>query len=484
MKYNLKDDLKHLYRHLKNPVNITGLLFAAVFTAMALNIVLYLMNHSYEDINNSSNNRAVMLAKENIRGDIVSNDGTVLATTRIVDGEEVRYYPYANLFAHVVGYSTYGTTGVEQIANMRLVTSNDTLLNKIENDLYGSKDKGDTVVTTLDVNLQEVASKALGVYKGAIIVTNVKTGEILVMVSKSDYDPNTIADDWDDVINDTKSSCLVNRATQGMYPPGSTFKIFDLIEYIKEHPSDYDKYTYTCGGSLKYDNGKKISCYHGMSHGSLSLEKAFAKSCNCAFANLALSFDRGMYASTLNTMMFNEKLPLELEYKKSFVEIEDGCSDSTLVQSSIGQGTVLMSPMHLNMVTQGIANDGMVMTPMIIKRVESSGGDSVKIYNPSEYRRILSKEEADIVTEYMRSVVTTGTGDVLKGSTYEACGKTGSAEYGTVKGDSHALFTGFAPMNDPEIAVTVVIEGAGSGGDYAVPIAKRIFDAYFGESYN
>ena len=84
----------------------------------------------------------------------------------------------------------------------------------------------------------------------------------------------------------------------------------------------------------------------------------------------------------------------------------------------------------------------------------------------------------------MRSVVTTGTGDVLKGSTYEACGKTGSAEYGTVKGDSHALFTGFAPMNDPEIAVTVVIEGAGSGGDYAVPIAKRIFDAYFGESYN
>ena len=110
----------------------------------------------------------------------------------------------------------------------------------------------------------------------------------------------------------------------------------------------------------------------------------------------------------------------------------------------------------------------------------SSGGNKIKSYEPSEYTKMMTAEQAAIMSGLMADVVEEGTASRLKGLSYTAAGKTGSAEYGTVKGDSHAWFTGFAPVEDPQICVTIIIEGAGAGGDYAVPIAKRIFDAYFG----
>ena len=150
-----------------------------------------------------------------------------------------------------------------------------------------------------------------------------------------------------------------------------------------------------------------------------------------------------------------------------------------MMQISIGQGTTSITPLLLNMITCAIANEGTLMTPYVVDHVSGSTGNAVKAFSPSPYGRLMSQDEADILKGLMTDVVEEGTASRLKGLSYTAAGKTGSAEFGTIKGDSHAWFTGFAPADDPQICVTIIIEGAGAGGDYAVPIAKRIFDAYF-----
>ena len=149
------------------------------------------------------------------------------------------------------------------------------------------------------------------------------------------------------------------------------------------------------------------------------------------------------------------------------------------MQVAIGQGTTGMTPMHLNMITNAVANQGTVMQPYIIEYVENSTGSIIKQFSPTSYKKLISEQEAESLKELMRGVVEEGTASKLKGLSYTAAGKTGSAEYNSVKEDSHAWFTGFAPADNPQISVTIIIEGAGSGGDFAVPIARRIFDTYF-----
>ena len=149
------------------------------------------------------------------------------------------------------------------------------------------------------------------------------------------------------------------------------------------------------------------------------------------------------------------------------------------MQLSIGQGKTSISPEHLNMITCAVANDGILMKPYVVSVVKSEDGKEVKKYEPEEYNRLMSSEEARILRSMMTQVVQKGTASKLKGLSYTAAGKTGSAEFNDEK-ESHAWFTGFAPADDPEICVTIIVEEAGSGGSYAVPIAKNVFDAYFG----
>ena len=171
---------------------------------------------------------------------------------------------------------------------------------------------------------------------------------------------------------------------------------------------------------------------------------------------------------------------LSMPYTQSSVPVSSDTTDSDMMQISIGQGAASITPMHLNMITCSIANEGMLMKPYVVDRVENSAGSVIKSFSPTTYKELMTPEEASALSSLMTEVVTKGTASRLNGLSYTAAGKTGSAEYGTVKGDSHAWFTGFAPAEDPQVCVTIIIEGAGAGGDYAVPIAKRIFDAYFG----
>ncbi len=453
--------------------------FVVVFLSMMVYLGHFVATNEQELINNSYNSRQELLLSQNYRGTIYSADGQALAET-IFDsaGNEYRDYPYDNLFSHVVGFSTNGRTGVEAFSNYYLINSNISMADKVANTTAGVKNPGNNVYTSLDVDIQEAAYKALGVYDGAVVVTEVSTGRVLAMVSKPDFDPNQIVEMWDSLQEDTESSVLLNRATQGLYPPGSTFKIITALEYIRENPDTYNKYSYVCNGSYKNGNDK-IKCYHGSVHNLVDLTKSFAKSCNSSFANIGMSLDKEEFKDTLDSLLFHQDLPWNFLHAQSSTPVSTDLSDSEMLQVSIGQGKVQMTPLHLNLITAAIANDGVLMRPYVVDRIEDANGNMVRSYKPTEYGALMTEEESAILQELMVEVVESGTGTRIQGYGYTVAGKTGSAEYNSNTDDSHAWFTGFAPVENPEIAVTVIIEGAGSGGDYAVPMARRVFDAYF-----
>ncbi len=159
-------------------------------------------------------------------------------------------------------------------------------------------------------------------------------------------------------------------------------------------------------------------------------------------------------------------------------------TDIERMHTAICQGKTQITPIHLHLLCSAIANDGELMVPYVIDSVRSEDGKLIKQYKEQSYGQLLTQQEAQILRQLMTQVVESGTASILSGLNYTAAGKTGSAEYSNQKGDSHAWFTGFAPAEDPRICVTVILEGAGSGGDYAAPVAKRIFDAWFSENQN
>lgn len=457
-----------------NKIMLVAYLFLFLFLLLIINISIFVSKNSRDLIDNNYNPMQRVLNQQNIRGTIYSDNMDILAQT-ITDNEiEERVYPYGDLFAHVVGYSSMGRTGIEAQANYYLINSDISLGSKIKNEADGVKNPGNNVITTLNTSLQQIADKALGNYDGAVIVTEVSTGKILAMVSHPNFDPNQIIKKWDVLINDEDSS-LLNRATQGLYPPGSTFKIITALEYIREN-EDVSTYEYECNGN--YNNeGYKISCYHGTIHGHLDFQSSFAKSCNSSFANIGMSIDPNLFNDTLDSLLFGKELPMDFSYSKSYARITDTSTD-TIIQTAIGQGKTQITPIHLHMITSSIANGGELMIPYAIDYIKSDDGMIVRRNKPTSYGNLLSKEESLKLTELMTAVVDEGTATKLKSDVYTAAGKTGSAEYNS-KGDSHAWFTGFAPATDPEICITVIVEGAGTGGEYAVPIAKAVFDEYF-----
>lgn len=463
------------------PIVILSVFYAALFCLMLGYIACYSYTNRQVLMDNSYNTRQQILLKQNRRGSILSRDGDVLAYSEAGDdGKDVRRYPYGKEFAHVVGYSVNGKAGIESLANYYLINTSIDLSDKVALDTKGDKYPGDNCVTTLDVKLQEVSYNALSARKGAIVVTNPRTGEILAMVSKPDFEPANIEAEWDSLLADKSTDAkLLNRATQGLYPPGSTFKIVTSLAYIKEHPQDFDNYRFTCSGHFSVGD-ESISCYHGETHGSLDFAGSFAKSCNSSFANIGVGLNRKIFSRTLDQLLFGKELPVDLLYSKSSASVDESTSVGDVMQLSIGQGATSITPMHLNMITSAVANGGMLMKPYVISGIVSADGKSVKSYQPGSYKRLMSAQQAEILTDMMAGVVESGTASRLKGLSYTAAGKTGSAEFNTSSSDSHAWFTGFAPADDPQICVTIIVENAGSGGSFAVPIAKRIFDAYFG----
>ena len=474
-----KDEKKSRKDNKKTTILASMGIFAVLFMAMSVYLFVFCVTKEEELINNSYNSRQEILLSRNTRGTIFSKDNLVLATT-VTDeeGKDTRMYPYGKVFSHIVGYDTKGKMGVEGYANYYLINSNISIAEKVKNDTAGFKNPGDNVYTTLDTRLQKACDSYLNVYQGAIVITEVKTGKILAMVSHPSFDPNEIDIIWDTLIEDKNNSVLLNRVTQGLYPPGSTFKICTALEFYRQNKDSYQNYTYLCNGNIQY-NGAGVECYHGTKHGLVDFRESFVKSCNSSFANYGLHLDWTAYEQTMKNLLFNQKLPTGLTTSNSSFTIPDAEDISLVMQTSFGQGKTLMTPLHLNMITAAIANDGILMKPYVVDRVISADGKLIKEFPQTKYGPLMLREEAAVLQDIMTAAVTEGTYTKLKNLSYSVAGKTGSAEFSSNKDECHSWFTGYAPAEDPQIALTLIMEGAGTGGDYAVPLARDIFDVYF-----
>ena len=455
------------------------LLFTGIFALMIGYLIFFQVSESREAINNPYNARLETFEKRVVRGNILASDGQVLAYTKVnEDGTETRYYPFDCTFSHVLGYSDYGRTGIEELGNFQLLTSNAYFAEKFINELREKKNIGDNLVTTLDVDLQTAAHDALGEQKGAVVVLEAATGNVRALVSKPDYDPGLVRSEWGR-LSSSEDSILLNRAMQGLYPPGSTFKTVTLLEYLREHRFDSGNYSFICEGKVPMGNSS-ISCYHGTRHGVLDLPGAYARSCNGAFASMGQELHVEAFRKLAEQLLFDSDLPLALPYSKSSFRLKASDSEALRMMTAIGQGDTLVTPMHMAMITAAVANDGVLMVPRFLDRTESyTGATVVERYPVTEYGRLISEQEAEILQEYMRAVVENGTAMPLKSDVYTAAGKTGTAEYSSDKNRSHAWFAGYVTGDRPDLVVCVLVESAGSSSEYAVPVAKRIFDAYY-----
>lgn len=455
-------------------------IFMFLFVFMIGYVIWFLFGDTDQILNNPENKRQDLLAERVTKGNILSDRGKVLAkTVADDDGNEKRVYPYDGLFAHVVGRATHGKMGLEKTESYTMLTTGINPLTAIFNELKGEKNPGNNVITTLNVKLSQIASDALGSHRGAVVVVEPSTGKILVMVSKPTYNPNQLDKRWDSLVNDSDDdSALYNRASQGLYPPGSTFKLYTLLEYMRE-TKDYENFRYTCTGRI--GKGKDaINCYGHEVHGTIGLQRAFAKSCNAAFAQIGAGLDGSRWTNLCNSLYYNKMLPIaELEQKSAdfHVDAEDGQGD--IMQAAIGQGSVLTTPLQNVFLVSAVLNGGTLMKPYLVDRIEDTYGNVVKQNEPVAAASPITEDEAECLRQYMRETVVSGTATALGSSRYTAGGKTGSAQFKEGSSDSHAWFVGYAAKDEKELAVSIIVEGAGTGSAYAVPIARKIFDAYF-----
>ncbi len=477
---NPKTDVVPTGRKHNLELSIVAWVFVLLFAVLIGRVVCINVFEAEDLRNNINNTKADTNTDRVIRGDIRTIDGTVLAATVLdEEGNQTRSYPFDNMYAHVVGYASNGKAGLEAEQNYALLTTHSSLLEQIQADEAGEKIQGDHVVVTLDPKLQQTAYYAMGSYRGAVVVMEPDSGKILAMVSKPDFNPNTIVNEWESLVSDTASGTLLNRATQGLYPPGSTFKMVTSLAYLRAHSGDYSSYSWDCTGALSKDD-VTITCYGDQVHGQEDLGTAFANSCNTAFAGIGLETDNSLLRKTAEELLFNSSLPTSMQYSRSIFSLDKDSSVGEQMTTAIGQGQTLVTPLHMALITSAIANGGIMMKPYYVDHIETNDGTIVSQFKPEIYKKVMTADEAGALTQFMTQTVTGGTAAALSGAGYTAAGKTGSAEYESngVTG-THSWFCGFAQTTDPHIAIAVIAEDGGTGSSTAVPIAKQILDAYF-----
>ncbi|OLR58735.1 peptidoglycan glycosyltransferase [Anaerostipes sp. 494a] len=451
-------------------------IFVGLFLALIGYIIHFVAIDSKEVITDSHNLRLQELEKTVVRGKIISSDGQVLAQTITENGEEVRDYPYGRMFAHVVGYNDKGKSGLESKCNFDLLTSNANIFSQITSNLSGQKSIGDNVYTTLDTKVQKAAYNALQGQKGAVVAMDPESGKIYAMVSKPDFRPGLVKENWQE-LNESESSLLLNRATQGLYPPGSTFKVVTALEYMREHEDDYQDFRYTCNGSTQVGD-LTIHCYGGAVHGTVDLEEAMEKSCNTAFVHMAQSLNKGKFSELAKDLMFDSRVPINLLANKSRFSFNKNSGINELAHTAIGQGETLITPLQNAMVMCAIANNGVMMQPYLLNQVKNIDGGVIKETKTKEISNPLTETECTKLKKMLRKVITQGTGTRAYSSQYLVYGKTGSAEYNSAK-DSHAWFIGCAEKSGKKIVVSVLVEDGDSGGRVAAPVADKVFHAFF-----
>ena len=445
-------------------------LYFVLFAALAFYLTKFLVVDSKTMITSQYNPRLKLQNPSVTRGDILDANGKELAYT---DENGKRVYPAGAAAAHVVGYDNAGSAGFygsEAKYNFQMENASDEIVQRISHIFSGGTIKADNIVLTIDSDLQAYIYKQLKGYKAGAVVLEPTTGKVLAIVSVPSFDPNTLAEDFSSLSKD-KDSPLLDRAAQGNYPPGSVFKIITAAAAMEYLP-DYDNFSYTCTGS---DNvgGKLIRCFDSTAHGKVNLEKAFALSCNTFFANIGLQVGADNLRSLADQFYYNSALPFPLEYSVSSFPLDKTSGDSELVDTAIGQGKIMTSPLQMALVTAAVANDGIMMTPYVLDHIVTNTDKTVDKTMPEMAKKVLSPEMSAALKDMMTGVTEYGTGKNAAVANVKIAAKTGSAQ--TPTGDDHGWYTAFFPADNPQYVLCLVIENIG-GSARVLPIAKNIIE--------
>ncbi|HWR40491.1 MAG TPA: FtsW/RodA/SpoVE family cell cycle protein [Patescibacteria group bacterium] len=419
------------------------------------------------------NHRSLQWAQHIKRGDITDIHGQKLAVSLIdAQGNYRREYPLDEIFAPVVGYysSRYGQTGVESAANAQLSGFDSPLRRLGPIHRLWAQQAGNTLVLTLDSKLQETAYAALGQHKGSVVVLNPRSGAVLSMVSKPSFNPNTLDSDWN-TISQSADSPLLNRASQGLYPPGSIIKVLVAETALAENITSRQR-QFNCSGVLNIGDYQLQESNH-QAHGKINLQEALTYSCNVTFGQLALELGRDRLSKAFERYGIGQLSGVDLPENADRLPLFSRLSDGDLAQMGIGQASLLVTPLKMAMLASAFANKGQIMTPYITARILGPDGAILDETSRREWLRPVNAQRAEILHDMMISVVAEGTGTAAQVRGIAIAGKTGTAE--NPHGASHAWFIGFAPADQPQIALAVIVENGGSGGEVAAPIARQIF---------
>lgn len=451
-----------------------GVILGLLLGAMLGYFVWFMVSERQETMARTENNRYDSAGTRVIRGDIITSDRVAIAYTQpgSTADEDVRVYPFHELFAPISGYTAMGRTGLESAYHRTMMTTSLNFMEVFRNDLLNQRSMGDRVVMTIDSDLQYYCYTLLGEYNGSITVVDAETGRILAMVSKPTFDPNLVKEQWSELVSeDNKSGNLLNRSTQGLYSPGSTFKIVTAIEYMRENPETYRDFSYTCNGSITIGD-HTVHCEGA--HGTVNMESAMAYSCNGAFVTMGMTLDRGKYGDLIKELGFGSKLIDELPSSKSTSTINRGTDDFEMMQTVFGQGQTMESPLQNVMITAMIANKGVMMKPFIVDHLEDANGIVTEQTEPRELKQILTAEQVDYLNQLLTATINYGTSPQAQSPYCQVAGKSGTAQYSSSLERTHAWFTAYAPAEDTTIAITIMLEQGGHGSPNAAPLASAI----------
>jgi len=457
---------------------ILSLVFiSALFLSLITYLVHFNMFRAGDVFANSFNRRTWEDEARIQRGSIFDRNGILLARTEVDGhGNNVRQYPHGRLYSGVIGYSSpvYGRTQLEMSFDANLMGRGGINLT------LGENRRGFDLHLTIDHELQRFAREQLGNRHGAIIALEPNTGRILAMVSNPDFDPHhaSLVANWSALVENPNSP-LLPRATQGLYAPGSVFKIVTAAAAYEAGMTDriwHDTGAFNIGDNIVRNHNNAV-------HGNIDLARAFAVSSNYVFC--AIGYELGARRISEIAQRFGVGTSFNLDVTTSASRLDYRAGEMTAADSalvSIGQGKLLTTPLHMAMITAAAANDGVMMRPYMVERSTNDMG--LVMY--SARRRVESRPITPSAAAYLREImelaVTDGTGSQARIPNVRVAGKTGTSENEQTVGGAnraHTWFAGFAPANEPQIVVAVLLENSGgTGGALAAPIAREVMRRY------
>ena len=484
---------------MNKPIRTMAVFCMVLFVALLLN-ASYLQYLRADDLNDRNNNKRVIDAEfSRERGAILVSGAQVAESVPVEDQFEFqRQYPQPFKYAHTTGYYSYiyGSAAVEDSQNAILSGSDERLfVSRFVDMLSNTQPEGGSVSLTIDPQVQTAAFDAIQALgpdtQAAVVALQPTTGRILGMVSNPTYDPNLLAshdfdavtEAWDRLVA-AENRPLINRAVQELYPPGSTFKLVTAAAALES--GDYDADTRVPGGAAldlpQTDNTLPNSGGGTCGGEEVTLTQALNVSCNVAFGAIGLDLGEDALREQAQAFGFGERYLRGLENQAVSYFPEDAAGPLA-AYSAIGQYDVRASPLQMALVTASIANGGQGMVPYLVDEVRAPDLSVLEKVSPEEMpERAMSPESANTLTEMMVEVVDQGTGTPAQIPGVQVAGKTGTAQR-SAELAPYAWFVSFAPADNPEVAVAVIVEDAGvdrnaiSGGGLAAPIAKAVMEA-------